>query len=295
LRFLGTEGDGSSNSGLRSQYKKGRGTFELYKDRVITAIRSLRGQFIRWPDAGERTVIAQRIKKDYKFQNCLGFVDGTLFPFSNQPATNDASDYHGRKSGYGLTSLIMCDDQRIIRYYVSGWPASAHDNRVFRNSDLFQRPAAYFDNNQYVLGDSAYQNMWFMVSAYKKPVRSQLSAENERFNTTLSKARVVSEHCIGILKARFPILRSIRMKLVEDTKEYNMRKILKMIETTIILHNFLMMENDHNEADDWPGALAADMETDDDNGTDNSSVTTVNNESSDIRRRQVQAELKRRR
>jgi hypothetical protein len=189
----------------------------------------------------------------------------------------------------------MCDDQRIIRYYVSGWPASAHDNRVFRNSDLFQRPAAYFDNNQYVLGDSAYQNMWFMVSAYKKPVRSQLSAENERFNKALSKARVVSEHCIGILKARFPILRSIRMKLMEDTKESNMRKILKMIETTIILHNFLMMENDHNEADDWPGALAAENATDDDNGTDDSSVTTVNNESSDIRRQQVQAELKRRR
>ena len=294
MRFLGTEGDGSSNSGLWSLYKKGRGTFEIYKDRVITAIRSLRGQFIRWPDAGERTAIAQRIKKNYKFKNCLGFVDGTIFPFANQPSTHDSSDYHGRKSGYGLSSLIMCDDQRLIRYYVSGWPASAHDNRIFRNSDLFQQPFSYFSPSQYVLGDSAFQNMWFMVSAYKKPNRTQLSAENERFNKLLSKARVLSEHCIGILKGRFPILRSIRMKLMEETKARNMRKILKMIDTTVILHNFLIMEKDHTDAEDW---MVDDDTTgnDDDDGTDDSSVTAVNNESNDLRRQQVQAELKRRR
>jgi hypothetical protein len=265
---------------------------------VITAIRSLRGQFIRWPDAGERTVIAQRIKKDYKFQNCLGFVDGTLFPFANQPATKDASDYHGRKSGYGLSSLIMCDDQRIIRYYVSGWPASAHDNRIFRNSDLFQRPNQYFSPTQYVLGDSAFQNMWFMVSAYKKPNRSQLSADNKRFNKALSKARVLSEHCIGILKGRFPILRSIRMKLLEDTKIRNMRKILKMIEVTILLHNFLMQEKDHTDLEDWrvrDNLTDDDDDDDDDDGTDDPSVTAGNNEPNDLRRRQVQAELKRRR
>jgi hypothetical protein len=279
---------------MRSLYKKGRGSFELYKDRVITAIRSLRGQFIRWPDAAERNMIAHRIKKEYKFKNCLGFVDGTLFSFFNQPSTNDSSDYHGRKTGYGLTSLIMCDDQRIIRYYLSGWPASAHDNRVFRNSDLFQRAATYFGPSQYVLGDSAYQNMWFMVSAYKKPIRRQLSAENERFNKALSKARVLSEHCIGILKGRFPILRSIRMKLMEETKERNMRKILRMIDVTVILHNFLIMEKDNINIEDWlVNGKTGDDEEDD--GTDDVSLNSVNIQPNDLRRRQVQAELSRRR
>jgi hypothetical protein len=130
--------------------------------------------------------------------------------------------------------------------------------------------------------------MPFMVSAYKKPYQSWLSRPNERFNTRLSKVRVHSEHCIGMLKGRFPFLRQIRMRLNESTKKENMRKILKMIDTTIILHNFLLLEQD-DVLDEWINRH--DVEDYDDEMSDVKDATADidNNVPSDLRCQQVQA------
>jgi hypothetical protein len=260
----------------------------LFKDRVVLAIRSMREQYIAWPNADERKSIAKRFQDKYRFPKCIGIIDGTLTPLAFPPSTEDAADYHGRKTGHGLSSLILCDDKRMIRYYVTGWPASAHDNRIFRNCTLYQDPGAFFSPGQYILGDSAFQNMPFMVSAYKKPYQSRLSRRNERFNKRLSKARVHSEHCIGMLKGRFPFLRQIRMRINEATKKENMRKILKMIDVTIILHNFLLLEQD-DVLEAWMNE--GDVEDDEDETADMDDGTPIldGNVPSDLRRRQVQA------
>jgi DDE superfamily endonuclease len=70
---------------------------------------------------------------------------------------------------------------------LSGYPGSAHDNRVFKNTALKKEPASYFDPQQYLVGDSAFENDWFMVSAFKKLPNSFLSEDQEQFNTKLSK------------------------------------------------------------------------------------------------------------
>jgi hypothetical protein len=54
--------------------------------------------------------------------------------------------------------------------------------------------------------------------------------------------RVISEHCIGILKGRFPWLRSIRNKITEDAG--SIKRILEYIECSIILHNLLLQSGD---------------------------------------------------
>ena len=58
----------------------------------------------------------------------------------------------------------------------------------------------------------------------------------------------MSEHTIGMWKGRFPWLRSIRMKIRED-KKY-LQQIIQVIRATVILHNFLIEENDAFE-DSW--------------------------------------------
>jgi hypothetical protein len=88
-----------------------------------------------------------------------------------------------------------------------------------------------------------------MVPAFKKPNGCNLPREHENFNTCLSSARVISEHTIGIWKARFPWLRNIRMRLTEDPE--SMRCILQVLECTVILHNFLIQENEDDVPDDW--------------------------------------------
>jgi len=64
----------------------------------------------------------------------------------------------------------------------------------------------------------------------------------------MAKLRIISEHTIGILKGRFPWLRSIWM-LITDKIE-SLEKILHYIDATIILHN-LLIELNEKEDPDW--------------------------------------------
>jgi hypothetical protein len=132
--------------------------------------------------------------------------------------------------------------------YLSGFPGSAHDNRVFRRTALKKNPTFHFAPMQYLLGDSAFENDWFMVAAFKKLPHCTLVTDQQRFNTKLAKLRIVSEHCIGMLKGRFPWLRSIRFVITEDVK--SLKRILQVIDATIILHNILV-EFGEEEQEDW--------------------------------------------
>ena len=118
---------------------------------------------------------------------------------------------------------------------------------MFRNSLLYQHNGEYFNNKQYLLGDSAFQNTTFMVSSYRKPAGGTMNLYEEKFNTALARPRVLSEHCIGIWKGRFPFLKGIRMKITDDTN--SLKHILRMIDVCVILHNFLLEQNDEAPVD----------------------------------------------
>jgi hypothetical protein len=155
---------------LRNFFKIGRGTVRLYKSRAGNAIRrQLRSVAIQWRDEDERRRIAQVMKEEYDFQNCIGLVDGTLLRLFYRPATEDFADYSGRKYPYSIVCMVICDDNRKILAYLAGWPGSCHDDRVLKKMKVFNLPEAHFNRQQYLLGDSAFENRWFLVSAYKKP------------------------------------------------------------------------------------------------------------------------------
>ena len=75
---------------------------------------------------------------------------------------------------------------------------------------------------------------------YKKPQGSSIPCEQEMFNTTVSKPQVESEHVIGIWKGRFPWLCSIPMIMKQSTQKEDLSHILEVINTYVILHNFLI-------------------------------------------------------
>jgi len=58
-----------------------------------------------------------------------------------------------------------------------------------------------------------------------------------------------SEHTIGILKGRFPWLRSIRMKITK--KKRSLCRILQLLDATIILHNMLLTFKENMDVTDW--------------------------------------------
>jgi DDE superfamily endonuclease len=131
-------------------------------------------------------------------------IDGTLLPLATAPQRQDAPDYSGRKYNYSLSIIIINDDNRMIRYYLSGWPGSAHDSRIFSHTKVANEPEEYFSEHQYLLGDSAFESNWYMVVPYKCLPGMDLERDQEIFNTALSRPRIIGEHTIGLLKGRFP-------------------------------------------------------------------------------------------
>ena len=102
---------------------------------------------------------------------------------------------------------FFCDDLCRIRHLTLGWPGSIHDNRVWTTCEVHQNSHLFFNRDQYLLGDSAFQPSEHMVPAFKKPYGAPLGIHEQLFNTHLSKMRIRVEHSIGRLKGRFQILR----------------------------------------------------------------------------------------
>ena len=98
---------------------------------------------------------------------------------------------------------------------------------------------------QYLIGDCAFAARWWFVPCYKKPPGGTLAREKEILNKTIAKPRVLSEHGIGMLKARFPFLRSIRFRVTE--KKASMKRVIRYIATCVILHNLLIGFGDEYE------------------------------------------------
>ena len=144
--------------------------------------------------------------------------------------------------------MIFCDHKRRIRHYTAGFPGSAHDSRVFKASEVARNPEAHFEAREYCLGDSAFENDWYMVSAFKKPKDLAIPVAHEKFNEKMARLRIISGHCIEQLKGRFPWLRSIRFKITSN--KMSLVRILRHLEATIMVHNMLV-EIGEEEKEDW--------------------------------------------
>ena len=202
-------------------------------------------RYYRWPNAIERKELAAEFHSKFKLPNCILVADGTTFRLRSRPKREDAADYSGRKDGYTITNLFFSDIKRRIRYYVTGWAGSTHDNRMWTNCKLYKWPSRFFSHNEYIISDSAFDDGPHMVTTYRSPTGGTLHGSKRRFNKLLSSPRVISEHVNGILKGRFPWLTFIPNELTDDP--ISMRRILEIIDVCVILHNFLIEHNLHHD------------------------------------------------
>ena len=247
LYRIGREGVAASLSALSAFFKLGKGTLRTYILNVLKAIIKHKQDVIYWPSAEERKELSDRLTA-YGFPNCVGIIDGTLIVLDRRPAT-DFESYYSRKSNYAINCAVVCDDNCRIIYYLAGWPGSTHDNRVLRNSDLYQNKSKYFSINEYLLGDSAYSASQIMVQAFKKGKGEvDLPPRKEQFNTILAEVRIKSEHCIGILKARFPSMRRLNVWIKKGKKQ--VKHIVELITACMIIHN-LMIDYDDLIPQEW--------------------------------------------
>jgi hypothetical protein len=242
LYRLGCQASGASNTSIGTFFGIGDGTVGNFIERTIIAITSLKDGVIVWPTGEAKHQMKQRFRVCHGFQQCIGIIDGTLIVLSSRP-TKYGDSYYCRKNCYAINVQVVCDDRGKIQYFYGGWPGSTHDNRAWRNCKIYLNAGNYFGEGEYLLGDSAYSSSSIMVQAFKKtPGTAVHDRYKEFFNTRLAGARVKSEHCIGILKNRFPCLKS--MNIVVDSKE-SIKEIMDIFKCCCILHNVFL--NNHND------------------------------------------------
>jgi len=123
--------------------------------------------------------------------------------------------------------------------------------------DLYKNPQEHFSQGEYVLTDSAYGLTLNCIPAYKAPAANL--SDNTAFNYCLARSRVMSGHCIGVLKSRWASLREMRQQI-------RCRKVMEIlvdwVEACCLLHNMLAclgemyleekeQEAERNIQDEW--------------------------------------------
>ena len=239
---FGSSGSSASIGKIARHFGVSEGFVSKSTDRCIEALLNQEKLEVAWPSDDERDAIKSRILKDSGFPDCIGMVDGILIPLEFKPS-NNGEDYWSHKSRYGISVMIVCDDRRKIRYVFAGFCGSAHDMRVYSNSTLANSSGRFFRPGEYLLADSGYTTTVNTVSSYKKP--SSLLRVNERFNKCLSSIRIRVEHCIGILKGRFPSLQSLRTK-IHDVDTH--KRAVLWIKACTVLHNMLLSDTFYDDS-----------------------------------------------
>ena len=244
LKYYGSEGNSACSKALGTFFGVGVGRIDNYRNNALNALLSLEEETYFWPTVNEKKAIANRIKQKWYFPNCIGLIDGTLLPLGFRPLLH-GENYLSRKRFYAIVMLVVCDDQARILYYHVGWPGSVHDNRVWRTCRLNTHSHEYFTRNEYLLGDSAFTPGQHIIPPFKNPTGGAMPSHETAFNSLLASPRVRSEHCIGILKGRLPFFKCIKLRL---SSKHDMKQIIKYVKGGVILHNFLITEDIHQ---DW--------------------------------------------
>ncbi|KAG2220447.1 hypothetical protein INT45_004189 [Circinella minor] len=223
------------------------GTSDLYVNRVITALLRHRTDDVYWPTSAEKRNIKETIQSSSGFPNCIGCVDGTGIVLSYAPVDNEEG-FFNRKSEYSSAAMIVVDPDIRIRYATCSFVGSAHDTRVWNNSDLALNPQRYFDGEEYLLGDKGYPLCKEIITPYKEP-RAQ-HPDNKAFNFCLSSPRVRVEHAIGVLKGRFQSLRGgLRIVIGKGkSKKKDQARAVLWFHACVVLHNILLK---YQDTDEW--------------------------------------------
>jgi DDE superfamily endonuclease len=182
-------------------------------DRVTDALCALKDVVIVMPTIEEMEMTSRRMCDKYHLPGFAYAVDGMFVRFDGAPrgipegpGFPNKQSFFTRKMFYGINTMVVANDKKLILGLDIDWHGSAHDARVWRESpvkEVVERRRGY-----YLAGDSAYPMSDVLVKPY--PTQEAVADGRKRlFNSRLCGLRtVMSENVFGIWKRRFPCLRN---------------------------------------------------------------------------------------
>lgn len=211
-------------------------------------------KYIRKPTGDRLQTIIQTFEDQCGLPQVGGAIDGSHIPI--KAPTDEPDAYYNRKGFHSIVLQAVVDCFLTFTDVFVGYPGRVHDARVLANSGIFlaaQSAGTAFPGGQdqvidgirvpvLLLGDPAYPLQTWLMKPYPE---SRITNEQMTFNYRLSRARVVVERAIGILKQRWRILL--------HAQEASVRNICTVVCACCTLHNYCIARDDHLVTNDGEG------------------------------------------
>lgn len=157
--------------------------------RIIDFLNHIANKFVNFPDSSRKMESKNYFEIQSGLKGVVGAIDGTYVPC--RVSADQKKAYTNRKMFTAVTLQAICDHKmKYIDCFV-GYPSSVHDNRIFRNSDIYknvqQNINLYFDPDERILGDKAYPIESWCVPPFID--RGNLTDRQKRFNRTHASCR----------------------------------------------------------------------------------------------------------
>ncbi|KAJ1123573.1 hypothetical protein NDU88_002041 [Pleurodeles waltl] len=161
--------------------------------------------------------------------NIIGAIDGTHVALV--PPHRSEQVYRNRKSYHSMNVQMVCLADPYISHVNAMFPGSVHDTYIMRNSSIPYVMGQLQRHRVWLLGDSGYPNLSWLLT----PVRNPRTRAEERYNEAHGRTRRVIERTFGLLKARFRC-----RNMTGGSLFYSPKKVCQIIVACCMFHNLAL-------------------------------------------------------
>ncbi|XP_055839397.1 putative nuclease HARBI1 [Episyrphus balteatus] len=198
---------------------------------VCDAILRQLDEFIWMPRTNEeRLQKATSFARLGNFPRCIGAIDCTHVRIIS-PGGDISEAFRNRHGYFSINVQTISDANLKVQNVVARWPGSAHDQTIFRQSNVCLQLENGVHGDFVIVADSGYANTFFLCTPFTRHRNlDELTPAERIYQKSILTTRNVVERQYGVLKRRFPILAS-------GIQLYRLDLVQKVIVVCCILHN----------------------------------------------------------
>ncbi|XP_060188098.1 protein ALP1-like [Lycium barbarum] len=211
---------------------------------VCTAIKGvLMPKFVQWPNDNKMNEIKQEFQMLSGMPNVGGSIYTTHVPII-APKVSVAAYFNKRhternqKTSYSVTVQGVVDPKGIFTDVCIGWPGSMSDDKVLEKSALFQRANRGLLKDVYVVGNSGFPLMDWVLAPY---TRQNLTWTQHSFNEKVGDIQKVAKEAFMRMKARWSCL--------QKRTEVKLQDLPVVLGACCVLHNICEMRGEELSQD----------------------------------------------
>ncbi|KAJ1206667.1 hypothetical protein NDU88_002069 [Pleurodeles waltl] len=222
--------------------------FSNMLSRVLSALLKHMQSYVGFPQVEDFPTVKGDFYALGHIPNIIGAIDGTHVALV--PPRRSEQVCRNRKSYHSMNVQMVCLADQYISHVNAKFPVSVDDAYILWNSSIPYVMGQRQRHRVWLLGDSGYPNLSWLLN----PVRNPRTRAEERYNEAHGRTRRIIERTFGLLKARFRCLHMTGGSLF-----YSPKKVCQIIVACCMLHNLALLRQVPFLQEDGPdgGVVAA--------------------------------------